>query len=220
MKSRELISEYLPPLQHTESGERALSWMSEFRVSHLPVLKDGEYYGLISDDDIYDMEDPSKSIGEEFPVLMKPFVFGDQHVYDAMKLIADLKITIVPILDREHLYLGSTDLLFLMSQITAVGSISENGSIIVLKMGIHDYTLTQISRIVEDNNAKILSSYVSTIPNSTEIEVTLKINTLDIERIVSGFQRYDYVISETYSKGKYVQDMKQRYDELMNYLSL
>lgn len=220
MKVEELISEYIPPLKYTETGEKALNWMNEFRVSHLPVLHGNEYIGLVSDDDIYDMADPKHMLKDEFFNLPKPFVYSDRHVYDVMKLIADLKVTTVPILNRENQYIGCTDLLYLMSQITAVGSIKENGGILVLKMGIHDYSLTEISRIVEENNAKILSSYVSSKVDSTEIEVTLKINTTDLDRIIRTFERYDYVISETYAKGNHGEDLKRRYDELMNYLNM
>lgn len=220
MKVEELISEYIPPLKYTETGEKALSWMNEFRVSHLPVLHGNEYIGLVSDDDIFDMSDPKHMLKDEFINLPKPFVYADRHVYDVMKLIADLKITTVPILNRENQYIGCTDLLYLMSQITAVGSIKEIGGILVLKMGMHDYSLTEISRIVEENNAKILSSYVSSKPDSTEIEVTLKINTIDLDAIIRTFERYDYVISETYAKGKHVEDLNKRYDELMNYLNM
>jgi acetoin utilization protein AcuB len=220
MKVEDLISEYIPPLKYTETGEKALNWMNEFRVSHLPVLQEGEYVGLVSDDDIYDMDDPKHMLQDEFFNMPKPFVYADCHVYDLMKLIADLKITTVPILNRENKYIGCTDLLYLMSQITAVGSIKEIGGILVLKMGVHDYSLTEISRIVEENNAKILSSYVSSKIDSTEIEVTLKINTIDLDRIIRTFERYDYVISETYAKGNHSENLKKRYDELMNYLNM
>lgn len=220
MKAKALISEYIPPIKYTETGEKALQWMNEFRVSHLAVLHGREYVGIISDDDIYDMVDPKHQLKEEFINLPKPFVYANQHVYDIMKLIADLKITVVPILDENNKYLGCTDLLYLMSQIVSVGSIRENGSIIVLTMGERDYSLTEITRICEENNAKILSSYVNFHKNSTQIEVTLKINTDDIEKVIRTFERYDYTISETYSKGNYTKDMSDRYDELMNYLNM
>ena len=220
MRVEELISEYIPPLKYSETGEKALNWMNEFRVSHLPVLQGNEYVGLVSDDDIYDMADPENILKDEFISLPKPFVYADRHVYDVMKLIADLKITTVPILNRQNQYIGCTDLLYLMSQITAVGSIKETGGILVLKMGMYDYSLTEISRIVEENNAKILSSYVSSKPDSIEIEVTLKINSTELDRIIRTFERYDYLISETYVKGNHVEGLKKRYDELMNYLNM
>jgi len=220
MKAEELISEYIPPIKYSETGEKALNWMNEFRVSHLPVVEGNNYIGIISDDDIFDMKDPENEIKSELTVLQQPFIYADAHVYAVMKMIADLKITIVPILDRDNNYLGCTDLLFLMSQITAVGSIKESGGILVLEMNQHDYTLTQIARIVEENDAKVWSSYVTSLQESTNIQVTLKINTTDLDKIIRSFERYDYIIKESYSKGNYVEDLKRRYDELMNYLNM
>ena len=194
--------------------------MNEFRVSHLPVVKGNQYIGLISENDVYDMPNPAMRLDECFVNLPNPFIYSNRHAYELMKMIADLKITVVPILDENNEYMGCTDLLFLMSQITAVISIKEPGGILVFVMNTHDYSLTQIARIVEENNAKILSSYITSVPDSTEIEVTIKINTLDLDRIIATFTRYDYTIKETYSKGSFQDDLKRRYDELMNYLNM
>ncbi|MFK8045769.1 MAG: CBS domain-containing protein [Crocinitomicaceae bacterium] len=220
MRAKELISEYIPPIKPTETGEKALNWMNEFRVSHLAIVDGDNYIGIVSDDDIFDMQEPANPILSELTNLTQPFVYVDSHVYDVMKIIADSKITIVPILSRQNEYLGCTDLLFLMSQITAVGSIKEPGGIIVLEMNKHDYTLTQIARIVEENDVKILSSYITSQPDSTKIQVTLKMNTTELDKILRTFERYDYDIIESYAEGEYVEDLKRRYDELMNYLNL
>lgn len=220
MRAEELISEIIPPLKYSETGEKALSWMNEFRVSHLPVVNGNQFIGLLSENDVYDMPDPTLRIDQCFINLPKPFIYADSHVYEIMKIIADQKITVVPILNEHNEYIGCTDLLYLMSAITAVISIKEAGGIIVLLMNIHDYSLTQIARIVEENNAKILSSYITSVPDSTEIEVTLKINTTDLDRIIQTFNRYDYFIKATFAKGNIQDDLKRRYDELMNYLNM
>ncbi|MFD1552528.1 CBS domain-containing protein [Putridiphycobacter roseus] len=220
MRAEELISEYIPPIKYTESGEKALNWMNEFRVNHLAVVDGKNYIGIVSDDDIYDMKDPKNSLKSELPYLQNPFVYGDSHIYDVLKTIANAKITIVPVLNRNNEYIGCTDLLFLISQITAVSSMKEAGGVIVLEMNKHDYSLTQIARIVEENDAKILSSYVSSLTDSTNVQVTLKINSTEIDSILRTFERYDYFIKESYSEGEYFEDLKNRYDELMNYLKL
>jgi len=220
MRAEELISEIIPPLKFSETGEKALNWMNEFRVSHLPVVSKNEYIGLISENDIYDMPDPKMKLKDYFTNLPKPFIYSDRHVYEIMKMIADLKITVVPILDENNEYVGCTDLLYLMSQITAINSIKEVGGILVLEMNEHDYTMTQIARIVEENNAKILSSYITSLPDSTQIEVTLKINTTDLDRIIQTFNRYDYTVKASYQKGRLQEDLKKRYDELINFLNM
>ena len=220
MRAEELISEIIPPIKFSETGEKALNWMNEFRVSHLPVVEKNEYIGLVSENDIYDMPDPKMKLKDYFTNLPKPFIYSDRHVYEVLKLIADHRISVVPVLYENNEYAGCTDLLYLMSQITAINSIKEVGGILVLEMNQHDYSMTQIARIIEENNAKILSSYITSLPDSTQIEVTLKINSTDLDRIIQTFHRYDYTIKASYQKGRFQEDLKKRYDELMNYLNM
>jgi hypothetical protein len=107
-----------------------------------------------------------------------------------------------------------------INSVTAVNSIKEPGSIVVLQMNTHDYSLTEIARIVEENNAKVLSSFISSSDDTTEIEVTIKINADNIDRILQSFSRYDYVVKATFQKGRFEDDLKKRYDELINFLNM
>ena len=100
------------------------------------------------------------------------------------------------------------------------GSIKESGGIIVLEVSSVDYSLAQISQIVESNNARILSSYIMSSPDSTKIEVTLKINQLELSRIIRTFERYDYLVKETFQKDASDNDIQIRFDSLMNYLNI
>lgn len=219
MIAAELISQEIPPLKHTDTGEKALRWMEEFRVSHLPVLKGNNYVGVVSDSDIYDKDDASKTLHEMFDVLPRPYVFEHNHIYHVMRIMADAKVTVVPILDEKEHYLGCTNLIDLMSQLTEIAGIKEAGAIIVLEMNRVDYSLAHIAQCVEGNNARIISSYITSPADSTMLEVTLKINQVDLSRIIQTFERYDYVVKASYQKAEYYDDLKQRYDELMKYLN-
>ena len=107
-----------------------------------------------------------------------------------------------------------------MSLIANTGSIKENGGILVLEMSHSDYSMAQIGQIVESNDAKILSSYIMSSPDSTNIEVTLKINKIELDAIIRTFERYDYIIKASFQKSVYQEDLIYRYDALMNYLNL
>jgi hypothetical protein len=102
--------------------------------------------------------------------------------------------------------------------IANTGSIKETGGIIVVEVNSVDYSMAQIAQIVESNNAKILSSYIMSTPDSTKLEVTLKINQIELTRIIRTFERYDYVIKASYQKSEGDDDIQQRYESLMNFL--
>lgn len=219
MIAAELIAEDIPPLKHTDTGEKALRWMDEFKVSHLPVLKGSNYVGVVSDNDIYDQEDMSDTLHEMFDVLPRPYVYDYNHIYHVMRIMAESRVTVVPVLDEKENYLGCISLMALMVRITEIAGIRESGAIIVLEMNRVDYSLTHIAQCVEGNNARIISSYITSPLDSTKLEVTLKINEVDVSRIIQTFERYDYVVKASYQKSDYYDDLKQRYDELMKYLN-
>ncbi len=220
MIAKDLITEEIPPLVHTDTGEKALSWMEEFKVSHLPVLKNGNFVGVISESDILDKLDLDETLDLLFQHLPRPYVLENDHIYQVISKISEFKLSVIPVLSDKEEYLGCTSVHHLLSLIANTGSIKENGGILVLEMARTDYSMSQIAQIVESNDARILSSYIMSSPDSTNIEVTLKINKIELDRIIRTFERYDYVIKATFQKSNLDDDLKFRYDALMNFLNL
>jgi acetoin utilization protein AcuB len=220
MRAFELITEEIPPLKHSDSGEKALRWMDEFKVSHLPVLKNGNFVGVVSESDILDKLDLDEQLDKLFNHLPRPYVFATAHIYDVLNVISDLKVSVLPILDEKESYLGCTSVYHLLTVLANTGSIKEPGGILVLEVNTVDYSMSQISQIVESNNARILSSYITSIPDSTRLEVTLKINHTELSRITRTFERYDYIIKASYQTTDELDDIREKYEALMNFLKL
>lgn len=218
MRAKELITEEIPPLTHMDSGEKALRWMDEFKVSHLPVLKNGNFVGVLSESDVLDKMDLVETLDKLFDHLPRPFVFENAHIYEVLSRISENRVSVLPVLDENEKYLGCTSVYHLLTVIANTGSIKETGGIIVIEVNSIDYSMAQIAQIVESNNAKILSSYIMSTPDSTKIEVTLKINQIELGRIIRTFERYDYVIKASFQKSETDDDMQNRYDALMNFL--
>lgn len=194
--------------------------MEEFKVSHLPVLKNGNFVGLISETEILDRKDLEQTLDVLFDHLPRPYVGESAHIYEVLAKMAEHKISVLPILDAQEKYVGCTSVHQLMVMIANTGSIKESGGIVVLEMNIHDYSLAKIAQIVEGNNAKILSSYIMTSTDSTKIEVTLKISEVELSRIIRSFERYDILVKASFQRSNDDDDMQFRYDALMNYLNM
>ncbi len=220
MRAKDLITDDIPPLTHLDTGERALHWMEEFKVSHLAVLKNGNFVGVVSEVDILDKMEPSQTLDVLFQHLPRPFAYAGDHIYQVLAKIAEFKLSVIPILDENEEYLGCSTVHHLLTLVANTGSIKENGGILVLEMARVDYSMAQIAQIVESNDAKILSSYIMSSPDSTNIEVTLKLNQIELDRIIRTFERYDYIIKASFQKSVHDDDLKFRYDALMNYLNL
>jgi acetoin utilization protein AcuB len=218
MRAIELITEDIPPLMHTDTGEKALRWMDEFKVSHLPVLKNGNFVGVLSESDVLDKMDIVETLDKLFDHLPRPYVYANAHIYEVLAKISEHRVSVLPILDENENYLGCTSIYHLLTLIANTGSIKETGGIIVLEVNNVDYSMAQIAQIVESNNAKILSSYIMSSPDSTKLEVTLKINKIELTSIIRTFERYDYVIKASFQRSEADDDIQQRYDALMNFL--
>ena len=221
MVAKDLISEVIPSLKTSDLGQTALNWMEIFRVSHLPIVNNQDFLGLISDADIYDMNQPEEPIGNHALTLFKPYVEEEQHIFEVIGLASRLKLSVVPVLDSNNHFKGVITISDLIRHIAGISSMDQPGSIIVLELIERDYSLSQIAQIVESNNAKILSMYITSPPESTKLEVTLKVNTSDLISVIKTFERYNYEVktwvSDNDSMDKFY---NERFDMLMKYLNI
>lgn len=221
MIAKDLISDVVPVLRESDTGLQALNWMEIFKVSHLPIVRDDEFVGLLSDNDIYDLNQAEEPIGAHELSLFSPFVTQEQHIYDVIEKVSHLKLTVIPVLlEDEKTYLGLITLSDLMQHVDNVFAVSEPGGIIVLELNSIDYSLSEIAQIVEGNDAKILSLYIKSSETSRKVELTIKVNKTNLTSIIQTFHRYDYVIKSSYLKDDDMQDLLfDRYNSFMKFLN-
>lgn len=220
MIAEELISNEIPPLKTSDTGLKALGWMEEFKISHLPIVNHTDFLGMVSEEDIINLNAPDEALGSYRLSLSQPFVRSNQHIYEVIKLVAELHLTVIPVLDADQKYLGLITIRDLIQNLATLSSIKDPGGIIVLEVNERDYTLSQISQIVESNDCKILSCYVNTIPDSTQMNVVIKVNRTDLRNVLATFTRYNYIIKGSYMETGSSDDMRDRFDMLMNYLDM
>lgn len=220
MKAIEITSNGITPLKTSDTAEYALRMMEEFKVTHLPIVNNEDFLGVISETDILEEKDLSQAIGSIKLSLNRASVFENQHVYEVIKLIAENRLSIIPVLNNKNHYIGAITLYNLIQFVSSLTAISNPGAVVVLEMYTHDYVLSQIASIVESNDAKILSLYVQTQNDSTKMNVILKISKNDISSIIGTFNRYNYVIKESFSESDYFDMLNDRYDEFLSWLNI
>lgn len=219
MIARELISEAIPPLVPSDSVQKVLERMAEFRLSHLPVVEESQFLGVISDEDLFEVRDYSSLLSETGLSLNRIFVDHQQHIYEVIRLFYESRMSVVPVLDENRNYLGVVSVNTMMEYMASITSMKEPGGIIVLEMTNRNNSLSHIAQIVESNNARILSSYITSFVDSTRTDITIKLNRSDISGIVSAFLRYEYNVIATFNDIQNDSGTADRYDQLMNYLS-
>lgn len=214
-----LISKMLIPVRTSDTGQDALNSMNEFNIQHLPIVNNTELLGVISQDDILN-HDAKEPVGSYNLSLIRAYVNDQDHIYDIIKLLIENQLTIVPVVDSDNNYLGMVTERDLLQYFSRSASFTEPGSILVLEVNRRDYSLAEMSRIVEGENAAILSSFVTSNLESVNVDVTLKINKQDLQSIISTFERFSYKVKATFHEDTFMENLKERYDSFMSYLNV
>ncbi|NMC37236.1 MAG: CBS domain-containing protein [Bacteroidales bacterium] len=221
MVARDLISEVVPSLKTSDTGQTALNWMEIFRISHLPIVNNQDFLGLISDSDIYDMNQPEEPIGNHALTLLKPYVTTEQHLFEVIGLASRLKLTVIPVLDNQNHYKGVITTTDLVRYLASISSMDQPGGILVLEITERDYSLSQIAQIVESNNIKVLSMYITSPPDSIRLELTMKVNSNDLASLIRTFERYNYEVKTWITSDDSMDRFySERFDLLMKFLNI
>jgi acetoin utilization protein AcuB len=219
--AEKLISDVIIPAQAAEKGGKVLNSMDLYRVSHLPVVDEVRYLGLVSDKFIYDLNLLDVPIKKELDKFNSSHVHEDQHIFEVAVMMYKLKLSVIPVLNSEHDYLGAITLYDLARRFARFFSLQEVGGVIVLEVNVNDYSLTQISQIVENNDTKILSSFMDRIPGTQNLDVILKLNKEDLSAVIQTFIRYNYNVKAVYLDHSMLNDLYQdRYDQFMKYMNI
>ena len=217
---KDFISGDIIPLRTSDSVSFALNAMEENRVHHLPVVNERELLGLVAEFDLVNHPDQDDPVGNVKLSMPNAFIGEYQHVFDAMKMITEMKLSLLPVVDQRNSYLGTITLFDLISNLTLHTSVLNPGGIIVLEMAANNYSMAEVAQIVESNDARILASFLGGHPDSTLVHLTLKLNSIDLTSIIQTFERYNYTIKATFAEKDDLDELKERYDSLMNYLNI
>lgn len=221
MLAEKLISDVIIAVNSAEKGQKALNSMDVFRVSHIPVVDDSKYLGLVSDKLIYDLNLLDKPIQTQLDKLNTAHVHKDQHIFEVAILMYKLKLSVLPVLNTDHYYLGAITIFDLARRFANLFSLHELGGVIVLEMNVHNYSLAEISRIAESNDVKILSCFMDRKPGTNNLDVILKLDQEDLSPLIQSFMRYDYNVKAVYLDRSMLNDLYQdRFDQFMKFMNI
>lgn len=218
---KDIFSDTIPALSKKDSAHRAMYFMEFFKISHLPIVDDKTYVGMLTDDAINEKDEDVSLVDDYNLSYEHTFVSSEQHIYDVILQMSQHKLSLIAVVNAEGHYLGTISLMELISAVAKMTSLDQAGSIVILKMGLRDYSMSEIAKITEENHVKILSSYIQICKDQIHIRITLKLNSNDLSSIKASFERFNYEIVAIFSENKIIDDMrKDRLDELMYYLNM
>ncbi|GAA0892483.1 hypothetical protein GCM10009122_21620 [Fulvivirga kasyanovii] len=221
MIAEELINHMIPPLKPKDSAKKARLWMEELRCNQLPVVEDEKFLGLVSEDLIFEANDAEKSVADFDLIGKRCVVYGSSHFYDVIKIASDNSVQMVGVLNNQEKYIGVITVQDTITSFAQSAAIQIPGGILVLSMNQIDYSLAEISRLIEENNAKILSSSIKEDElDPSKLKLTLKVNRLDLTPIVATLERFGYKIIARFQETKVLDEEKGKIDMLLKYLDI
>jgi FOG: CBS domain len=199
--------------------EYALSLMDDFKLRHLPVVDDGVFIGLLSEREL--MSIPSFDSKINTQALFSPSITELSHLHEVLAFMARYQLTLLPVVTVDGQYYGAIILEKMMEVLAGLSNAEAEGSVIVLEVSPQDYSLTDIARIVESNNAHILNVFSSLDKDTDKLQITLKIDIEDASPVIRSFERFNYSVSFHFmNKGMVDELLQQRMTELLHYMNM
>ena len=204
-------------LRHTIADAKNL--FSELIFTHIPIVENGVFYGLIAESDLLGYEDLDKTI-EEIRYGLQVFFTSDDVVWlDLLKLFSLSEANIIPVLNSKNEYLGYFELSDILHYFSHTPFLQELGNVLIVSKNEVDFSISEIAQIVESNDAKLYGVIVSG-QEGDHVIVTVKLYSDNINDVIHTFRRYDYHIILGVNEDEYLNDLKQRSDYLQKYLNI
>ena len=220
MLTIELINNNIPRLKLQDTVGKALQLINDFRVTHLPFVADEKYLGLISEEDLLDAEEEKLPIELMQDTFINAAVKDNEHFLNAVNCCNQFDTTVVPVINADGELAGTITTPDLLKALGNFAGTNEIGGIIVLEMERSQFAISEISRIVESNDATILHLNTTVHSVTGMLTVSIHTNKKEIAAIVATFERYDYDIIYYFGNEKFENEIHSNYRHLMNYLDI
>ncbi|MDB5227540.1 MAG: hypothetical protein JWN78_1733 [Bacteroidota bacterium] len=219
MFSQDCIDTSIPFIRPTDTVAYVLNLMEEFKTDALAVVENDIFLGTVSEKVLLECDDELAISGLKENFSQQKITEGT-HFFDVLKYSIQYSTYFLPVVNIENEYIGITSAKKLLDTLVLNSSLTTSGGIIVLELETKDYSLTEISKIVESNNAMILHCMMASSVNQNYMQISLKINKNDLKDIQLAFERYRYTVVAVLHQSEYEVQLKERFDSLMKYLEV
>ncbi|HBP45524.1 MAG TPA: hypothetical protein DD635_06445 [Flavobacteriales bacterium] len=214
MYAERIMNSDLPAVKPEDPAGRVLHLMDEYKVRHLPLVNGDEFSGLIYEDDVINMD-------EEMPMAAfqarAVYTTPKSHLYDVVGQLVAAEVDALPVVD-EGTYKGCVNAASVVHFLAEQSHWAARGGVVILEVPEGDLSISEVARLAEDGGTRVIACTTSNLENSSNVEVTLKVETEDIEPVIQTFQRFGYSIQSFFHAPQFEEEMRERYDAFMRFL--
>lgn len=220
MTAQELINPLIPALYARDDIAKATSLMDDLFVSQLPVIYEATFIGFVTNDMLFDDLFGHTTVGQYQLKAKDCFVRQDQHFYEVAKVLSDCDQTMVAVLDDDE-FIGVIDATAMIQAFSQTTAVQSPGGVIELSIKQIDYSLTEITRLIEADGVKVLGCFLRNEPTDlTKIKLTLKLDQKNVTRTVATLERFNYHVQALFQEELIDSHEKERLDALLKYLDM
>lgn len=214
MYAERIMNLNLPIVRPEDSASQVINLMDEYKVRHLPLVNGDQFVGLIYEDDVMDVDDETPMATFEARMV---FTAPNCHLYDVVGQCVAAEVDALPVVDQGR-YVGCVDASSILRFLAKETHWAGHGAVIVLEVAQTDLSIAEIARLVEGSDSKVIACTTSQMEDSNNVEVTIKLQTQEVEPVLATFQRFGYSIQTFLHAPKLEEEMRDRYEAFMRYL--
>jgi CBS domain-containing protein len=217
MNCGNLIDLSFPALQSTETVGKAKDMIRTDGC--LIVLQDQQFKALFYAEDLEEVVE-TQTLASCMNFYTPIVVSESDFFLTGLRKMREQHVPFLPVVSLSGEYVGVLTQEALIDMLSQYLSAGDPGGIIILQMIPHQFSISEIGRIVESNNAKIIHLTTWTDAASGILMVSMKVNKIDIQDILASFERYQYTVYQYFGENLSEETLKSNFDNLMNYLKM
>ena len=221
MIAQELINSLIPSLYTRDNIAKATSLMDDLIMSQLPVVHEDSFVGFVTNDMLFDDLLEHTTVGQYQLKAKDCFVRHDQHFYEVAKALSNCDQTMVAVVDDDDDFIGVIDAATMILAFAQTTAVQSPGGVIELSVKQIDYSLTEITRLIEADGVKVLGCFLrNDSADPTKIKLTLKLDQKNVTRTVATLERFNYHVQALFQEELVDSHEKERLDALLKYLDM
>ncbi len=219
MNITDYILKEIKALTLEDSVNNAYDLCKFLPITHIPIVINNKLIGCFAEDDIQTIENKDTVLSQHTHLLHQFYTNTKTSLLELITLFAENDCNIIPVLDEEQNYIGYYDLRDILDLFVDSPFMHQDNETLIVAKSKTDFSMSQVSQIVESNKAKLLGLYVSK-ESADNVEITIKVSSEEINEIIQTFRRYDYNVISQHEDDSYLEELKDRANYLRKYLDM
>lgn len=219
MNVNDYILEEIETLTLNSSIKSAQKLCKGLPITHIPIVENNKLVGCFAEDDIQTIENLNRNLNDYSYLLNHFYTDEKASLLELISLFAEHNSNLIPVLDKDQNYIGYYELGDILEVFADSPFLHRDNKTLTVEKNKIDFSMSQISQIVESNKGKLLGMYVSH-ETIDVVRVTLKIVSEELNEIIQTFRRYDYHVITQHVNDEYLEELKDRANYFKKYLNI